>query len=102
MSLLLDGWPQFSMEEISEDRVKCKLRYLSETHFSRVTDTTSLKDRVPRGFFKHLPHINNWAHGCANLYKPYNILARDTFFDEMRKQKEEVAPKRSRVLTGSE
>ena len=84
----LDGRNQFYISEISEDRVKCRLRYQSETHFSRLTNTSALKDRVPRGFFRHLHHINNWAHGCANLYEPFYLPAEDDFFSELEKKRQ--------------
>jgi len=61
----LAGREQFSAEEVSSDRVKCQLRYTSETVFSRVTDITALHDRVSRGHFSNLHHIVDWAQGHA-------------------------------------
>ena len=75
------------MSEISADREKCKCRYQSETNFSRLTDTTALKDRVPRGFFRHLNSINNWGNGCANFQEPFYIPAKDNYFDNLNEER---------------
>ena len=84
----LDGL-QYQTEEVSMDRTKCNLRYSSETHFSRVTDTTALKDWVSRGFFSQLEHINNWGHGCANLQEPLYITDNDTHFEELEERRKD-------------
>ena len=67
----LRGRAQFDAGEITQDRRRCEVRYGSETNFSRVTDTTYLADVVPRSKFKHMPHTMAWAHGRANLYRPF-------------------------------
>ena len=94
MSIFLDGRTQFPIEEVLEDRIKCMLRYQSEAHFSHVTDTTALKDRVTRSFFHHLHHIHNWAHACANFYQPFYLPARDTYFEEVKLSREEIQQKK--------
>ena len=67
---------QFTKEELSTDLSVCKLRYNSETHFARVTDTSSLLDVVPFAYFPILQDILDWAEGKSNLcqpfYKPHN------------------------------
>ena len=86
----LDGRDQFEEYEISIDRIKCKLRYGSETKFSQVTDCTALKDRIPRSFFRHLHEICDFAHGASNLcepfYLPYN--PDDDYFAELRESRD--------------
>lgn len=75
----LNGRPQYTMDEVSTDRIKCKMRYSSKTNFARLTSRTGLKDRVPRGFYSHLKHINNWAHGCNNLQEPFYVPSNDNY-----------------------
>jgi hypothetical protein len=48
----LAGHEQFHQEEISADRLKCQVRYTSETYFSWVTDTTALRDRISFSLFQ--------------------------------------------------
>lgn len=43
----LSGRDQFTTSELSSDMVKCKLRYISETNFARVTDENLLTDVIP-------------------------------------------------------
>ena len=45
--LFLSGRSQFTAEEVSADRIICKLRYTCEVAFSRVTDSDGLKDVIP-------------------------------------------------------
>lgn len=84
----LNGRSQFFDDEISADRTKCRLRYGSEAFFTRVTNQTSLKDRIARGFFRHLHQINDWAHGAANFCQPFYIPGRDDYFEEEREIRE--------------
>ena len=76
----LAGHEQFHQEEISADRLKCQVRYTSETYFSRVTDTTALRDRISFSLFQQLSHIVDWAHGRANLCQPLQKPSHDDYF----------------------
>ena len=62
---------QFTQEELESDLAICQLRYISETHFSRVTDESSLRDVVQHEYFPILQHIVDWANGAANLNQPF-------------------------------
>lgn len=67
----LSGRDHFTLSELSSDMVKCKLRYISETNFARVTDENLLTDVIP---FNVLPYVNDciaWGHGKANPCQPY-------------------------------
>jgi hypothetical protein len=87
----LDGRDQFSEEEISTDRTKCKLRYGSETKFSQVTDYTALKDRIPRSFFRHLHEICDFAHGMSNFCEPFYLPhdEDDDYFSGLQKERDQ-------------
>ena len=78
----LDGRDQFTVEEISLDREKCKLRWASEAVFSKIWRYHSVRDKVGRGFFEQLHHFVNLAHGMANLSKPYYKPAHDNYFSD--------------------
>jgi hypothetical protein len=88
----LAGREQFSAEEVSSDRVKCQLRYTSETVFSRVTDITALHDRVSRGHFSNLHHIVDWAQGHANLCQPLQRPGRDNYFSNVTENDKALHP----------
>lgn len=45
---LLEGRDQFSNKELIEDMKLCRLRYSSETNFSRITDSNVLCDTIPK------------------------------------------------------
>ena len=52
----LSGRDQFTTSELSSDMVKCKLRFISETNFARVTDENLLTDVIPASC---LPYIKD-------------------------------------------
>ena len=62
---------QFSREELINDLTSCKLRYTSETHFSRVTDESSIAGIVSFDYFSIMQYIIDWANGAANLCQPF-------------------------------
>ena len=62
---------QFTQEELEVDLAICQLRYISETHFARVTEESTLKDVVTHDYFPILQHIVDWANGDANLSQPF-------------------------------
>lgn len=66
----LSGRSQFTVGELISDRRTCELRYTAETNFSRVTQTSGLKDVVTRGFFTIMDDMNDWAHAHINLQAP--------------------------------
>ncbi|MBT6514655.1 MAG: hypothetical protein HOK65_07780 [Crocinitomicaceae bacterium] len=67
----IKGRDQFEKTELMDDLLTCQLRYISETHFSRVTDETSLRDIVAYDYFTILQHIVDVANGMANLKQPF-------------------------------
>jgi hypothetical protein len=70
----LSGRPQFTAEEVSDDRLICSLRYIVEVAFSRLTNETCLQDVVPRSFFNHLQDAVHWGHAVINMGVPYHTL----------------------------
>ena len=96
----LDGRDQFEAYEISVDRIKCKLRYGSETKFSQVTDCTALKDRIPRTYFRHLHEICDFAHGISNLCEPFYLPydPDDDYFAAVREGRDESKKKEIKRL----
>ena len=69
----LSGRDQFTLSELSSDMVKCKLRYISETNFARVTDENLLTDVIPFNVLQYVNHCIAWGHGKANLCQPYKM-----------------------------
>ena len=67
----LSGRDQFTHSELSSDMVKCKLRYISETNFARVTDENLLTDVIPAHFLPYIKDCISWGHASANLCKKY-------------------------------
>jgi hypothetical protein len=76
----LDGRNQFTFEEISADREKCRLRYASKAVFSRVWLLCSVRDNIGRTFFEQLHHFVDFAHGMANLHQPFYKPGNDDDF----------------------
>lgn len=66
----LSGRAQFTAEEVSADRTICKLRYTCEVAFSRVTNTSGLKDVISDDYFIMLDSMNHWGHANINIKKP--------------------------------
>ena len=62
---------QFTTAELNTDLSVCKLRYISETHFARVTDQSALLDVVPSEYFPILQDVASWAEGASNLCQPF-------------------------------
>ena len=62
---------QLSRFELNDDLPICQLRYISETHFSRITDENSLEDRVKTEYFPYLQDCEDYAEGKANLKQPF-------------------------------
>lgn len=67
----LSGRDQFTYSELSSDMVKCKLRYISETNFARVTDENLLTDVIPARVLPFVKDCISWGHANANLCKKY-------------------------------
>lgn len=67
----LSGRDQFTYSELSADMVKCKLRYISETNFARVTDENLLTDVIPASVLPYIKDCISWGHASANLCKKY-------------------------------
>lgn len=67
----LSGRDQFTYSELSSDMVKCKLRYISETNFARVTDENLLTDVIPARVLPYVKDCISWGHASANLCKKY-------------------------------
>ena len=70
-SSFLSGRDQFTYSELSADMVKCKLRYISETNFARVTDENLLTDVIPARVLPFVKVCISWGHASANLCKKY-------------------------------
>ena len=66
----LDGRTNFSEAEVKADYEICRLRYVCEVAFARVTNETCLQDVIPACYFSSIDAINHWAHASANLFKP--------------------------------
>ena len=71
----LSGREQFTYSELSSDMVKCKLRYISETNFARVTDENLLTDVIPARVLPFVKHCISWGHANANLCQKYKDRA---------------------------
>ena len=67
----LSGRDQFTYSELSSDMVKCKLRYISETNFARVTDENLLTDVIHARVLSYVKDCISWGHANANLCKKY-------------------------------
>lgn len=67
----LSGRDQFTYSELSADMVKCKLRYISETNFARVTDENLLTDVIPTRVLPFVKDCISWGHANANLCQKY-------------------------------
>ena len=67
----LSGRDQFTNSELSADMVKCKLRYISETNFARVTDENLLTDVIPARVLTYVKHCISWGHANANFCQKY-------------------------------
>lgn len=67
------GRKQFSKQELVDDKVTCRLRYIAEVIFSRCTDENILLDVIPRNNFSQISHAIHWAHANANLGKPFRM-----------------------------
>ena len=67
----LSGREQFTFAELSADMVKCKLRYISETNFARVTDENLLTDVIPVRVLPFVKDCISWGHARANLCQKY-------------------------------
>ena len=67
----LSGRDQFTYSELSSDMVKCKLRYISETNYARVTDENLLTDVIPARVLSYVKDCISWGHASANLCKKY-------------------------------
>lgn len=68
----IEGREQFSKNELMNDQVTCRLRYIAEVIFSRCTDENMLLDVIPRNNFNQLSHAIHWAHASANLGKAFH------------------------------
>ena len=62
---------QFSTEELSKDLITCQLRYSAEAVFRRITDVKSVAGIVEYPFSPIFIDCHSWAHGRANLCKPW-------------------------------
>jgi hypothetical protein len=71
----LSGRSQFTAEEVSADRIICKLRYTCEVVFSRVTDSDGLKDVIPHSHYGMLDAMNHWGHANVNICRPLMPLS---------------------------
>jgi hypothetical protein len=49
------------------------LRYVSEAHYSNITQTTSLQDVIPWDYFNILQYIVDWSSGKCNFYQPFKM-----------------------------
>ena len=67
--LFLSGRSQLTAEEVSADRIICKLRYTCEVAFSRVTDSDGLKDVIPHSYYGMLDAMNHWVHANVNIFR---------------------------------
>ena len=63
----MSGRDQFTEGEVLADRSICKLRYICEVAFSRVTKTKGLRDTIPSDLFHMLDDINDWGNATINL-----------------------------------
>ena len=66
---------QFPKEEVEQDFSLCRLRYVSEAHFSRLTRFDSISGTVRQEYKTHLQNIVWWASGMANLCQPYTYCS---------------------------
>ncbi len=67
----ITGRKQFSQKELTTDMITCRLRYSSETNFSRITEENILMDVIGYNSFIHATYALHWAHASANLCKEF-------------------------------